>query len=144
VKFILVFSESIMAKDLFREMAGTFNGFINLFNFKAMTPAMKNELLNSVSLVVTKANKNQEFYINYFANVAKELASSKNLRKIQNKDLIVDIIARVTASERVYAFKQAEEGKAAPKSEIIEKFDQAGWSYFDILKNQENMKKISN
>jgi hypothetical protein len=56
----------------------------------------------------------------------------------------VDIIARVTASERVYAFKQAEEGKAAPKSEIIEKFDQAGWSYFDILKNQEDMKKISN
>ncbi len=79
-------------------MTETFNAFINLFNFKAMTPAMKNELLNSVSLVVTKANKNQEFYINYFANVAKELASSKNLRKIQNKDMIVDIIARVTAS----------------------------------------------
>ena len=76
--------------------------------------------------------------------MAKELAFSKKLSKIQNKDLIVDIIARVTASERVYAFKQAEVGKAAPKSEIIEKFDQAGWSYFDILKNQENMKKISN
>ncbi len=72
----------MMAKDHFREMAGTFNGFINLFNFKAMTPAMKNELLNSVSLVVTKASKNQEDYINDLASMAKELASSKKLSKI--------------------------------------------------------------
>lgn len=55
VKFILVFTESMMTNNRITEMTDTFNGFINLFNFKAMTPAMKNELLNSVSLVVSKA-----------------------------------------------------------------------------------------
>lgn len=45
----------MMTNNRITEMTDTFNGFIDLFNFKAMTPAMKNELLNSVSLVVSKA-----------------------------------------------------------------------------------------
>jgi hypothetical protein len=56
----------------------------------------------------------------------------------------VDVIARVTSSKRVEAFKQAEEGEAAPKSEIINKFNQAGWNYFDIPKNKADVKKNEN
>lgn len=82
IKFILIFSEQVVIDNNFRQMINTFNEFINLFNFPHMPAAIKSQILASVSFVVTRSRKKQDYYLNRFIKVAKELEKEDNLGKV--------------------------------------------------------------
>ena len=57
VKFLIVLDEENLTQKTGQDIKKVFNGFIRMFNFKAMEPAHKEMLKSSIALVITKATK---------------------------------------------------------------------------------------
>jgi tRNA U34 5-carboxymethylaminomethyl modifying GTPase MnmE/TrmE len=58
VKFLMVFDEHRLKEETGKGIIDTFKGFINMFNFAEMDKETKEQLINSIGVVITKAVDN--------------------------------------------------------------------------------------
>ena len=131
VKFMLVFNESVVYNRNPQNITDTFDDFISLFNLSAMTKEVKNQLMTSVSIVVTHSSKSNEDYLKNFQNISDRLGQGKQLRNIKFQDTIVEMIKNVVDGKRINSFKMAEAGVEVSKNSFLPDLEKTNWSLFD-------------
>lgn len=128
---MLVFNESVVYNRNPQNITDTFDDFISLFNLSAMTKDVRNQLMTSVSIVVTHSSKSNEEYLKSFQNISDRLGQGKQLRNIKFQDTIVEMIKNVVDGKRINSFKMAEPGVEVSKNSFLPDLEKTNWSLFD-------------
>ena len=72
VKFVIVFSESRFIEETGAGIINTFNGFFNMFRFDLMTQEMKEQLIQSIGILVTRS-KEGAYHFDYMKELIEKL-----------------------------------------------------------------------
>ena len=57
MKFVIVFSEQRFTEETGQGIIQTFNGFFNMFKLNIMTQEMKDKLIQSIGILVTRSKE---------------------------------------------------------------------------------------
>jgi hypothetical protein len=83
-----VINEFGMVDPTGAKLIQTFNGFIKMFRFDLMTPEIRTQLMNSLSLVVTKSTHLD--YHPHLENVIEQLKDTTF--QAENRELIIELV----------------------------------------------------
>ena len=112
--------------------------FITLFSYETLSPEMKEDLLNSVALVITKTSKadeNEGLYLLQLEGLCEEWADPA-YRK-DKKELCIEILLSLLKRRMIGYFSRASKDSEAPRSTLVDEFSQKGWKPFDLAAARE-------
>lgn len=140
VKFIVVIAhENLLCKNL-DFICGSFNELVEMFAISKFSKEMKDGFMNAIGIVVSSAKENLEYYKTRLGIIAKQLRNMA-LETIKNRELLVEMLERVAATNKVECFVQAELGKSNGNCNVFERFNMLGWKEFELKKAKQAMKQ---
>ena len=130
VKFVIVFSESRFIEETGAGIINTFNGFFNMFRFDLMTQEMKEKLIQSIGILVTRS-KEGAYHFDYMKELIEKLNDQEII--VENRELIIEFLKKLVLQARTEEFKKAKDNENPENCEFVNRWnDLLNWSFFNL------------
>lgn len=139
VKFVIVFSESRFIEETGAGIINTFNGFFNMFRFDLMTQEMKEKLIQSIGILVTRS-KEGAYHFDYMKELIEKLNDKEIM--VENRELIIEFLKKLVLQARTEEFKKAKDNENPENCEFVERWNEKlNWSFFDLNEVEAELKE---
>ena len=130
VKFVIVFSESRFIEETGAGVINTFNGFFNMFRFDLMNQEMKEKLIQSIGILVTRS-KEGAYHFEYMKELIEKLNDKEIM--VENRELIIEFLKKLVLQARTDEFKKAVDNEGPENCEFVERWNSLlNWRFFDL------------